>query len=252
MKRKLELDSMDCCLPFSYDLTDPPFLVHDKNSLSSLQTYLASITPILMAMDTERRPSPLYSSKRRNDKTELLQLSVRDASFNETCYILDLKSLSQDKGENCLLLILNNAFKKAMADFNCVKIGHAIADDFREILKSYPIMTSFMSPVNVLDTNLMYLAIKPEQKQSVSLKFLTRKYLHFNLIKTQQLTDWSVRPLSPEQIHYAACDSVVLLRLYDEMMCHMEERKNDIANVLEDEEEDDATTSSAASVPESI
>lgn len=37
------------------------------------------------------------------------------------------------------------------------------------------------------------------------------------------MSNWSLRPLSSKQIHYAACDALVLLRLYDSMVCDIED-----------------------------
>ena len=46
---------------------------------------------------------------------------------------------------------------------------------------------------------------------------LTKNYLHFDLDKSCQLSNWKLRPLSRSQILYAASDALVLLRLFDVM-----------------------------------
>jgi len=58
----------------------------------------------------------------------------------------------------------------------------------------------------------------------MSLKNLTIEYLHCNLSKSQQLSDWSRRPLNRSQLHYAACDALVLLRLFDTMCADIPQR----------------------------
>ena len=50
-----------------------------------------------------------------------------------------------------------------------------------------------------------------------------RIYLNFNLVKRQQLSNWAKRPLTEAQVKYAACDALVLLRLFDAMSCEVED-----------------------------
>ena len=50
-----------------------------------------------------------------------------------------------------------------------------------------------------------------------------RIYLNFNLVKKQQLSNWAKRPLTEAQMKYAACDALVLLRLYDAMSFEIED-----------------------------
>jgi len=78
-------------------------------------------------------------------------------------------------------------------------------------------MQSFSEVNYVLDTSHFVQTLQPEIKSAVSLKRLVKMFLNFNLIKSQQCSDWSRRPLAPEQLHYAACDALVLLRLHDAM-----------------------------------
>jgi ribonuclease D len=56
-----------------------------------------------------------------------------------------------------------------------------------------------------------------------SLKHLVEEHLHSTLRKDQQKSNWAWRPLSPKQQHYAACDALVLLRLFDAMRCKMKQ-----------------------------
>lgn len=98
-----------------------------------------------------------------------------------------------------------------------IKIGQGLDDDFRELRDNYPHMNCFKSIPSILETNTIHRLLCPEDVQLKSLKNMVRIYLHFNLIKTQQLSNWSQRPLTKLQIHYAACDALVLLRLYDVM-----------------------------------
>lgn len=207
-KRRLELDENDRCLPYFYDLQRPPQMVQCARMLA---VFIESLRKaVLMAIDSERKPDSRCGPR----KTELLQISLRDAIHHENCFIIDLQFLSRDKE---LMLRLNRHLAEKFNDEACVKVGHGIANDFNEVYRSHELLTAFGTAQSLFDTNLVYRSMHPDQPTDVSLKFLTRTYLHFNLVKTQQLTDWSARPLTESQIYYAACDSTVLLRLYDEM-----------------------------------
>lgn len=48
-----------------------------------------------------------------------------------------------------------------------------------------------------------------------SLKAQVEKHLHISLDKTAQQSDWSLRPLPPKQLDYAARDAVATLLLYE-------------------------------------
>ncbi|KAJ0412924.1 hypothetical protein ATCC90586_002554 [Pythium insidiosum] len=43
-------------------------------------------------------------------------------------------------------------------------------------------------------------------------------YLGKRLTKTQQMSNWNRRPLTSSQLHYAACDALVLIHLYDVLL----------------------------------
>jgi hypothetical protein len=67
----------------------------------------------------------------------------------------------------------------------------------------------------------------------ISLRNFTRNYLHLDLNKSCQLSNWGKRPLSDDQLEYAACDALVLLRLYDIMTCEANLLPNfDIKDIL--------------------
>jgi ribonuclease D len=48
-----------------------------------------------------------------------------------------------------------------------------------------------------------------------SLKSVCEREFNLTLDKTEQVSDWSRRPLDPRQVAYAALDAEVLLRLYE-------------------------------------
>jgi DNA polymerase I len=63
------------------------------------------------------------------------------------------------------------------------------------------------------DTQLAYRVLTAGLKTSLSLQTLAQKLLNVELDKTQQVTDWS-KPLTSNQLQYAALDAAILLELY--------------------------------------
>lgn len=94
-------------------------------------------------------------------------------------------------------------------------------------------MQAFKVVNSILDTNVLHRHLKPEEIRDLGLKAFTQQYLHFDLDKSCQMSNWALRPLTFKQVHYAACDSLVLLRLFDVMTCEAEEKGGfDLHSVL--------------------
>src|SRR5207244_6184873 len=58
----------------------------------------------------------------------------------------------------------------------------------------------------------------------VGLSVLLERVLHVRIKKDQTYTDWTRRPLRPEQLSYAREDVVHLLPLYDRLRADLEKR----------------------------
>ncbi len=139
----------------------------------------------------------------------------------ERVFVLDLLSIRL-RSEN--LLRLNNIFRLLFHDRSIVKIGHGLILDLKQLRHSYESVDAFAKCTGIVDTNLFQRVIDPTLPNDISLKFLTNHYLHFDLDKSCQMSNWARRPLSHSQLEYAACDALVLLRLYDVMLCEATER----------------------------
>lgn len=244
-KRKELIDESDLMLPFVYDLADAYAVVKDAAGVGALERVLRSAT--LVGIDTERKPD--FGPRRagvnnpNNHPTLLIQMAIRceesgagtDRSprppaspsaaaggspahlgISEHCFIVDLQLMSR----SCMQAF-GSVFGALLTNPEVIKLGQGLDHDLWELSVSYPAMPCFRRAAALLDTNAMQRVLKPDTVQNVSLKNLVKWYLHCNLIKTQQLSNWSRRPLTPAQLHYAACDAVVLLRLYDAMGFHL-------------------------------
>ena len=90
-----------------------------------------------------------------------------------------------------------------VADPNVETIVHAGMEDL-SLCKAYGGMT----PQRVFDCQIACGLITVHYP--LSLSRMTRQLLNVRLRKSQTLTDWRRRPLSPEQLHYAALDVIYL------------------------------------------
>eukprot|EP01041_Mallomonas_annulata_P008730 gene8730-18043_t len=211
-KLKFEQNTMDLCLPFVFDIsTEHLYYIDSSEGLGILENILPNI--ILIGIDTETQPS--FRSPVRGgtiNPTALMQLSCRTTTNDEYVFNIDLIELMTDE---VIVNRFNNIISNLFLNKDVTKIGQGLINDFREAYQSYPKCSAFSKVNSILDTNKIYKHLQPNIDYDISLKNLTRIFLNCNLVKSQQMSNWAKRPLSTAQLYYAACDSLVLLRLYD-------------------------------------
>ena len=94
-----------------------------------------------------------------------------------------------------------------MADVNTLKVFHACSQDM-EVLDH----TLGVLPTPIFDTQVA--AGFLGERSQVSYNGLVHAFCNVTLPKTESLTDWSRRPLSPKQIEYALDDVRYLIQAY--------------------------------------
>jgi hypothetical protein len=90
------------------------------------------------------------------------------------------------------------------------KVMHNAAFDAVRLSRHYKI-----SAAPIHDT---LLAARRSGERRYSLKAQVEKHLHLSLDKRAQQSDWSLRPLHPKQLSYAALDAVATLLLYEHQL----------------------------------
>jgi ribonuclease D len=104
-----------------------------------------------------------------------------------------------------------------MADPQIVKVFHS-GDQDLEIL--YQLFGAVPTPV--FDTQVA--AAFDGCPLQVGLAKLVERLCDVRLAKSESLTDWKARPLSPEQLEYAAADVIYLPAIYRTLKTHLGER----------------------------
>jgi ribonuclease D len=139
-----------------------------------------------VAVDTEAA-----SFHRYRDRIYLLQLSTRDRTA-----LIDPLALADLAPVGALL-----------ADAQVEKVFHDADYDLRVLDRDYGFRA-----VRLFDTRI---AAQLAGEPAIGLAALLDKYLGITLAKEHQKADWSLRPLPPEMLAYAAADTRHLLDLRD-------------------------------------
>ena len=162
----------------------------------AVERFLAEISDITeLALDTEGA-----SFHRFLDRIYLLQLSTRDRSA-----IIDPLPIGSPAGLGDLLL--NNDVEVVFHDADY---------DLRLLHQDYG-----WHVTNIFDTRIasQLLGIK-----SFGLAALLEQFFDVRLDKKHQRADWSMRPLTPDMLEYAAQDTRYLLQLKDHMKAELSRR----------------------------
>lgn len=169
----------------------------------------------LVGIDCEWKPS--FLAEHEAQPVLLLQICFHPL---QRVYLIDtqellrpLEKLSADLTE--LELAVSDALGQLFQSDRLVKVGYQLADDFRRLAASYPQCDSFQEILSVLEISnlgqkVMQMKKLPRARVATSsLAKMTERFVSFRMNKTEQVSDWSVRPLLPEQVEYAALDAAV-------------------------------------------
>eukprot|EP01032_Pedospumella_encystans_P008646 gene8646-10239_t len=213
---------VDNMLDFVFDLPSTSLImVTTEEDIQRMKTSLMKAT--LIGIDTETKPTfvPKAQLVGGPNLTALIQIAVRCPKSIEEVFVVDMIHISRNSR---LLILLDYALQQGLLENQCFKLGQGLTNDLRELAKSYPTVKAFRLTSCVLETHDLIKYLKPVLTNPISLKNLVKEFLHLNLSKSQQMSNWAKRPLTSSQLHYAACDALVLLRLYDAIYCEIEDK----------------------------
>lgn len=99
------------------------------------------------------------------------------------------------------------SFSAILSDASICKVMHACDEDIELLVHFLKV-----EPQNIFDTQ--FVAALCGYEFSLSYQALIKQFLDEDIEKDQRRSDWRKRPLSPEQLHYAADDVRYLLDVY--------------------------------------
>lgn len=164
-------------------------MIDNEHSFNQLQPALRQATTLAIDIET------INWWNRADEKISIVQIGFREGETMRVA-ICDLlgdwhpESLREPLEISLQLKVMHNA------SFDAVKLA-----------QHYGIRTS-----PVYDTML---AARRNGEKRCSLKDQVERHLGLQLEKSAQRSDWSRRPLSSEQLEYAALDAVATLMLYE-------------------------------------
>ena len=160
----------------------------------------------------------------------LLQLATRKHVF-----IVDLQSICRqpESGFGYMLAdfsltekekALDTILFKIFQSEDIIKVGLGPTQDFKRLAWSYPWMPSMLEYKAVIDIQTLAKRAFPSvsSKDLEGLSKLSIKLLGKSVDKSMQCSDWSLRPLSKEQLDYASIDAHVQTKMFD-ILCFYSE-----------------------------
>ncbi len=127
------------------------------------------------------------------------------------------------------------SLKTLFENKDIVKIFHAPRQDLELLRHALDI-----KPYNTFDTQVAAAMIGMQDQ--VGYEAMTREILEIQLDKSAQFTDWLIRPLSPEQLLYAAADVTHLLDIYKAFEERLGERMQWVRDLCAPYDEDSLYT----------
>ncbi len=118
------------------------------------------------------------------------------------------------------------SLKKLLTDPNVIKVFHSASQDMETLLHELGVL-----PTPIFDTQIA--AGLLGQGDQTGYATLVEQLLDVKLPKTQTRTDWSRRPLSANQLRYAADDVVYLRQIYP-LQAELLQQRGRLEWVLED------------------
>lgn len=161
--------------------------------------YIDTLNELLFCIDILKKEKIISVDTefdRIKDTTDFLLCLMQISTCNED-FIIDTIKISKSDMDNLHVIFDNDEI---------IKVFHSEHNDISVIKNNYNWTIN-----NTIDTQRLHFIKYKEY--SVSLKNLVKKYFNYDIDKTCQKSDWSIRPLSNEMINYAYIDSSILLPL---------------------------------------
>lgn len=188
-----------------------------SNTLSEQANAMEDKEIGLVGIDCEWRPDTLVESE---ESQLVMTLQICLYSLGRV-FLLDMKELNA-----------NEQLKESFADTivalwknpKLLKVGYQHQQDLLRLAVSYPQLGAFGNVEGVLDIKpvarkvLQITGAKKARLVEESLGRMTAYFLKSKIDKTQQMSDWGERPLTPAQVSYAALDSTLVVELLSRLM----------------------------------
>ncbi|KAK7392066.1 hypothetical protein VNO78_20493 [Psophocarpus tetragonolobus] len=150
----------------------------------------------VIGLDCEWKPNYVRGSK--PNKVSIMQIASEKMVF-----IFDLIKLHKEVPD-----ILDDCLSHILLSPRILKLGYNFQCDVKQLAHSYEELRCFKNYEMLLDIQNIF------KEPRGGLAGLTEKILGASLNKTRRNSNWEQRPLTPNQLEYAALDAVVLVHIF--------------------------------------
>ncbi|QWT17999.1 ribonuclease D [Collinsella sp. zg1085] len=133
---------------------------------------------------------------------------IREKTFHPHLCLIQIATRDEVAIIDPLLIKDLSSLARLMANPAIMKVFHACSQDMEAL---YFVLDTLPAPL--FDTQIAVAFLG--ERQQISYHALIKSYCQVELAKSESLTDWSVRPLSPSQLRYAAEDVSYLIQAFD-------------------------------------
>ncbi|KAL3657926.1 hypothetical protein V7S43_017125 [Phytophthora oleae] len=131
--------------------------------------------------------------------------SILQIASSERVFIIDLLTLHDND------FLFDNFLHRLLTSPHWLKLGFSFDSDLKVLHQTFPERQAFAAVTPFLDLNSLDL------KSGKSLSQCVLHVLGKPLDKRMQLSDWNQRPLSSDQLKYAALDALCLVQVVDKL-----------------------------------
>ncbi|KAK4768384.1 hypothetical protein SAY87_003525 [Trapa incisa] len=173
--------------------------IDDIERLHSATCHIESSKVI--GIDCEWKPN--YEKGSKPTKVSIMQISS-----DRSVFILDLLKLSRIAPD-----VLDSSLKQILQSTQILKLGYNFRCDMKHLVSSYGEMECFKHCDMLLDFQSLF-------NEPGGLSGLAQKILGASLNKTRRNSNWEQRPLTQNQLEYAAMDAAVLVHIFSHVRNH--------------------------------
>ncbi|XP_038714817.1 uncharacterized protein LOC120008533 [Tripterygium wilfordii] len=156
----------------------------------------------VVGIDCEWKPNYVKGSKPN-------RVSIMQIASDKMVFIVDLIKLYEDVPH-----VLDDCLSRILQSPRILKLGYNFQCDTKQLAHSYGELKCFKQYEMLLDIQNVF------REPRGGLSGLAEKILGVALNKTRRNSDWEQRPLSQNQLEYAALDAAVLVHIFAHVRNH--------------------------------
>ncbi|KAJ9180321.1 hypothetical protein P3X46_008582 [Hevea brasiliensis] len=156
----------------------------------------------VVGIDCEWKPN--YEKGSKPNKVSIMQIAS-----DKKVFVFDLIKLFEDVPDS-----LDNSLTRILQSPRILKLGYNFQCDIKQLAHSYGELKCFKHYEMLLDIQNLF------REPRGGLSGLAKKILGVGLNKTRRNSNWEQRPLSQNQLEYAALDAAVLIHIFHHIHNH--------------------------------